>query len=271
VYTLVLLGLTTFTIPPLCLPANHVWLVHGIVLIASFAIYIVSVGWAINTGTLTAPEGSDSDDSAGSDDTSDSESISPRINSDPQPNQTFNPISSTTPLLPPQSRRPKTLRYHISYLLLGFAAICLAGYVLSHAASTIIDEFKISDVLFGVVILSVATTLPEKFIAVMSGRRGNAGILVANTAGSNIFLLALCLGVVILETKGNFPRGNVGALELGFLWGSTVALTATVWFGARFGRWIGGAMVVAYIAFVVLEFAVHLHTVPEHKFVHTTY
>jgi Ca2+/Na+ antiporter len=145
----------------------------------------------------------------------------------------------------------------MSYLLLGFSAICLAGYVLSHAASTIVDEFKISDVLFGVVILSIATTLPEKFIAVMSGRRGNAGILVANTAGSNVFLLSLCSGIVILDTKGDFPRGNVGALELGVLWGSTVAFTVTVWFGARFGRWIGGAMVVAYIAFIAIEFAVN--------------
>ena len=85
--------------------------------------------------------------------------------------------------------------YHIGNLVLGFLAIVLSSYVLSHAASNLVDEIGLSDVLFGVVILSIATTLPEKFIAVLSGWRGHTGILVANTVGSNIFLLSLCMGI----------------------------------------------------------------------------
>ncbi|KAI8932214.1 hypothetical protein NX059_011093 [Plenodomus lindquistii] len=283
-YSLVLLALTTFTMPILYFPADSVWMIHGTLLIAFFVIYIVSVGWAISRGRLTAPEGSDSGSSSGSDDTSDSDSSDGeeasntiaerrrnaggdrhgitepfRNDSSQRTTPAFLPDDSTIPLLPGKIRRKrKTLTYHISFLSLGFAAICLSGYVLSHAASTIVDEFKISDVLFGVVILAIATTLPEKFIAVMSGRRGHAGVLVANTAGSNIFLLTLCSGIVMLDTKGSFPRGNVGIFELAVLWGSTVACTATVWFGARLGRWVGGAMVVAYIGFVVLEIAVEV-------------
>ncbi len=138
--------------------------------------------------------------------------------------------------------------------MLGFLAICLAGYVLSHAATTITDEFGISDVLFGIVVLAIATTLPEKFVAVMSGHRGHAGILVANTAGSNIFLLALCSGIVMLDTSGKLERGNVNVAELGVLWGSTVAFTATVWFDGRFCRRIGFGMLIAYVTFIVLEF-----------------
>ncbi|KAF2014071.1 hypothetical protein BU24DRAFT_452834 [Aaosphaeria arxii CBS 175.79] len=278
-YSLVLLGLTTFTVPMLYLPARSVWLIHGILLVAGFSIYVASVGWAIKRGSLTAPTGSDSDSSNDSDDGSTSESNdrdeendvamerendaerdsyqaieSTHIEFNGQRTPTLNPVNSTTPLLTRPSRlKRRSLRYHIFYLLLGFLAICLAGYVLSHAASTIVDEFKMSDVCFGVVILAIATTLPEKFIAVMSGRRGYVGVLVANTAGSNMFLLTLCSGIVIIDTKGNFQRGNVGLLELGMLWGSTAAFTATVWFGARFCRWIGSAMIVAYIAFILLE------------------
>jgi Ca2+/Na+ antiporter len=106
--------------------------------------------------------------------------------------------------------------------------------VLSHAAISITDEFGISDVLFGVIILAIATTLPEKFIAVVSGHRGHVGILVANTAGSNIFPLALCAGIVMVDTSGNFNgTGNVTFPELCVHWGSILAFTATVWFGGR--------------------------------------
>jgi Ca2+/H+ antiporter len=228
---------------------------------------------------LTAPEGSDSDSSSDSNGTSDNESIdgddydnAAVERRDDTEGDGHGIIESshtdicgeTTPLIntvnsstkPLSHRRRRDLKYHVFYLLFGFFAICLAGYVLSHAASSIVDEFKMSDVLFGIVILAIATTLPEKFIAVLSGHRGYTGVLVANTAGSNIFLLTLCAGIVLLDTKGSFQNGSVGVLELGVLWGSTVAFTATIWVGARYCRWIGGLMMVGYIAFVVLEFAV---------------
>lgn len=133
-------------------------------------------------------------------------------------------------------RKRHTLRYYIFYLILGFLAICLAGYILSYAAINIIDELSILDVLFGIVILAIATTLPEKFVAVMSGRRERVGILVANTAGSNIFLLALCAGTVMLDTSGQVGRGNVGVAELGVLWGSTLAFTGTIWGGGGIAK-----------------------------------
>jgi Ca2+/H+ antiporter len=245
-------------------------------LIAFFAIYIGSVGWAISKGSLSAPE--DPEDDSSDDENSNGESSvdlagttaasadrnkevpngSARVDSNEQTNED---ASATTPRSHGASRRKRhTLRYHLLYLFLGFLAICLAGYILSHAATTITDEFGISDVLFGVVILAIATTLPEKFVAVISGHRGHAGILVANTAGSNIFLLALCSGIVMLDTSGKFDHGNVNIPELGVLWGSTVAFTATVWLGGKFCWWIGFAMLIAYIAFIVLEFTV-IHVV----------
>jgi Ca2+/Na+ antiporter len=264
IYSLVLLVLTTFVTPITYFSRRTIWLVCGSILIAFFVIYIGSVGWAISKGSLTAPEDSD-DESSDEESTIDvMERIPARTDENKDVPNGSALVESTGPAnqdgsspTPGASRRKRrTLRYHLFYLFLGFLAICLAGYVLSHAATSITDEFGISDVLFGVVILSIATTLPEKFVAVMSGHRGHAGILVANTAGSNIFLLSLCFGIVMLDTSGRLERGNVNIPELGVLWGSTLAFTATVWFGGRFCRLIGVGMLVAYIAFIVLEFTV---------------
>ncbi|EUC40407.1 hypothetical protein COCMIDRAFT_41257 [Bipolaris oryzae ATCC 44560] len=246
-YSLVLLVLTTFVTPITYFPNKIIWLVCGSVLIAFFAIYIGSMGWAISKGALTAPE--DSDDSSDGD-SSDGESIvgvvarrgphradthrhetngTTLAGNDEQTSLLVHSGSSTTQRSSgPSCRKHRTLGYHLFYLLIGFLAICLAGYVLSHAATAITDEFGTSDVLFGVVILAIATTLPEKFVAVMSGHRGHVGILVANTAGSNIFLLALCSGIVMLDTSGKLEHGNLSISELGVLWGSTLAFTLTV-------------------------------------------
>jgi Ca2+/Na+ antiporter len=268
IYSIVLLVLTTFALPGTYVEAKTARRVCGSLLIASFAVYIVSVGWAIRGGALTAPEDSDSDseDSDSSDDgessseaTTHNDAVAGRNIHIPQHSNQTTPCldTATTPLLPsPPRRRHHTLKYHTSHLFLSFLTLCLAGFVLSHAATAIIDSLHLSDALFGIVVLAIATTLPEKFVAVMSARRGHTGVLTANTAGSNIFLLTLCSGIVMLDGRGSEGGVGVGLVELGVLWGSTVVFTATVWFGARFCRAVACVMVVAYVAFIVLELVV---------------
>lgn len=246
IYSLLLLALTTAVVPIIYYPKTTVWIIFGPVLIAVFCLYFGVAAAAIVQGVLTAPEDSDSDSDSSSDGEEDQ-----------------NTVDSTTGLLsgqrqtqPARRRRGHSLVYHTGYLLLGFFAICLAGFVLSQAAINIVDAFEISDVLFSVVIVALATTLPEKFIAVISAHMGQPGIMVANCAGSNIFLLSLCCGIVMAATRGDLDRGSITLFEVAVLWVSTAAFTLTVWFGARFARWIGGTMLVAYIAFIVLEFTV---------------
>lgn len=259
IYSLLLLVITSFVTPVTYFHYKTIWLACGAILIAVFAAYFVSISWAISKGSLVAPEDSDDDSS---DDDSNTDSARTSIDQEESQNRETDALlpqggnSAPVPRSQGHNHRRRSLGYHIFYLVLGFLSICLAGYVLAHAATNIADGIGISDVLFGVIILSIATTLPEKFIAVISGRRGHIGILVANTAGSNIFLLSLCMGIIMLDTSGEFDGSNVNITELAVLWGSTLAFTLTVWFGGRLDRWIGGAMLAGYVAFIVLEFTV---------------
>lgn len=249
IYSLLLLGVTTVIAPITFFPREELWKVTGIILIVAFAIYIISVGWAISRGSLTAPEGSDSESESSSDDERDTEA--PPTSSRRRSN------GEQQPLLRPSenfARRRRSLWYHIGYLSLGFLTICLSGYVLSHAATNISDALGASEVLFGIVVLAIGTTLPEKFVAVISGNRGHGGILVANTVGSNIFLLTLCLGIVMVGSRGELgAAGGVDIVELVVLWVTTAVFTITVWTGGRFDRLIGGLMLLGYVAFIVVE------------------
>ena len=265
IYSLLLLGLTSFVTPLIYFPHRTIWLACGAVLVAAFAAYFVSIGWAISRGSLVAPADSDDDDSDDDSNTNSERAFFDQEGSESQETDALlHPEGSSAPISRSQrrNRSRRSLGYHILYLTVGFLSICLAGYVLAHAATNITGATGISDVLFGVIILSIATTLPEKFVAVMSGHRGHVGILVANTAGSNIFLLSLCMGIIMLDTSGEFDGSNVNIAELAVLWGSTLAFTLTVWVGGKVHRWIGGAMLAGYIAFIVLEFAV-IHNVAE--------
>lgn len=252
IYSALLLVVTTFVAPITYFQHRDTWFAFGVLLIAAFVLYLISIGWAISRGTLSAPEDSDDDTS----DESDAESVSHGPHESRETDALIRPTGSPSPRSSQPRARRHSLRYHVSYLIFGFLAICLSGYVLSQAATNIIDASGASEVLFGVVILAIATTLPEKFVAVLSGHRGRVGILTANTVGSNIFLLSLCMGIIFVDTSGDFNSGSVNLFELAVLWGSTLIFTLTVWIGGRFDRWVGALMLVAYVAFIVLEVTV---------------
>jgi len=160
-------------------------------------------------------------------------------------------ISCPSPLPRTPRHSPRRLRTQVFQLILGFLALSLSGYILSHSATSIASELNISRTVYGITILAFATTLPEKFVAVIGASRGHSGIVVANTVGSNVFLLTLCLGVVYVSGD---EAGIIIGFELAALLVSVVALAVIVFLGAR--RWMGAVLLVGYVVFFVLEFTV---------------
>lgn len=145
--------------------------------------------------------------------------------------------------------------YHLTHLTFGFLALSLSGYILSHSITTLSAEFSLSNTVLGITLLSFATTLPEKLVSIFSAKRGESGIIVANTAGSNIFLVTLCAGVLYLTGDVASLEGSVTLFEVACMWGSSVVLFGIVMFGGR--RWMGWALLAAYIAFIVCEFTMN--------------
>jgi Ca2+/Na+ antiporter len=226
--------------------------VAGGIFIGAFAIYLVSIAYVIYKGVLDAPEGSDTDES------DDDSSIDGR-DTEAQHDQ---PPAEISPLLPNDAggersahRQKHTLFYHVAQLILGFIALTISGYVLSHSAGSIADAFDLSGTVLGVTVLSFATTLPEKFVAVISATRGHSGIVIASTAGSNIFLLTLCLGITFVAGNQKELEGSLLPFELLVTWASSALLLPIVFFGSR--PWVGVVLLVAYVAFIVLEFTLY--------------
>ncbi|KAJ5733940.1 hypothetical protein N7493_002726 [Penicillium malachiteum] len=198
IYSSILLGITTLFVA-LAL-ADLLNRVTGILLIAAFVIYLLSIGYAIYKGVTAPPEMSDSDsDSDGDEDAS--------INGEERaPDQNNRTVSESSPLLETADSRPqgdkkppRRLYQHVFHLFFGLLALSLSGYILAHSAGAIADALQLSGTVFGLTVIAFATTLQEKFISVLSGVRGQGGVVVATTAGSNIFLLTLCVGVVAIS------------------------------------------------------------------------
>lgn len=237
--------------------------VTGGILIAVFAIYVISIGVAIYRGVAEAPALSDSDSDSDSDieDESDSNDVptqdqrvrSPDLETSPLLRNS-NASQQSAASLVHNKKNALTLYRHIIQLIVGLLALTLAGYLLARSAGVIADILDLSGTVFGLTIIAFATTLPEKFISVMSGSRGQGGIVVATTAGSNIFLLTLCVGIVaVAGVPVNQPDQAIW-FDLLMVWLSSLGFLAILFL--RPSRLAGVVLLVGYVAFLVLEFTV---------------
>ncbi|KAF7158929.1 hypothetical protein CNMCM5623_004108 [Aspergillus felis] len=240
IYAAVLLAITTLFV--VLAFFNQLNKIVGGFLIALFGVYLMSILYAIYKGVATAPELSDSDSDAGSTD------------------HVVDSVTEATPLIESQSdhipeRSTRSLLYHVTKLFFGLIALSLAGYLLSHSAVGIADSLHLSGTVFGLTIVSFATTLPEKLIAVISGSRGHVNIMAATTAGSNIFLLTLCAGVVALAGDTRNQSDTFVLFDLISVWVSSLGFFFVIIFGS--GRIAGVIFLAAYLAFLALEFTVY--------------
>lgn len=227
------------------------WIVGG-VLIAIFALYVISIIYAIYKGVVSPPELSDSDSDGEHSDSDDGESVNHPAISENSPLIEHEHTPSSTDK---GSRRSRSLTYHIFQLIVGFISLSLSGYILSHSAVTIADSLHLSGTVFGLTVVSFATTLPEKLIAILCGTRGHGSIMAATTAGSNIFLLTLCVGVIAVAGYQVQEADNFVLFELVAVWVSSLLFCAVIFLGM--GRNAGVVLLAAYLGFLCLEFTVY--------------
>ena len=236
--------------------------IAGAILVISFLGYVASIAYYIYKGVMAAPEDDDDDDDDddsddGASDSDDESETSDDTLRDPKKAPTAMTLldieKNSSPSPTTHKKPPRSTAFHIAQLLAGFLALSLSGYILSHSVSAIADAFSLSGTVLGITVLSIATTLPEKFVAICSGARGEHGIVVANTAGSNIFLLTLCAGVLFLAGDFETVVASVSRFDLAAVWVSSLLFFLVVFFGAK--RWMGGVLLSLYLVFIGVEFA----------------
>lgn len=233
---------------------NQLNRVTGGILIAIFGLYIISIGYAVYKGITEPPEMSDSDSDDEIPPTGDEQPIRQNGWTQTSASESSHLLENANASLEASEQsHQRPLYYHIFQLLFGLLALSLSGYILAHSAGSIADSLQLSGTVFGLTVIAFATTLPEKLISVLSGFRGQGGIVVATTAGSNIFLLTLCVGIVAIARNPVDQTDTFVLFDLVTVWLSALCLTVVVFLLGP-SCIAGLVLLAAYIAFLVLEF-----------------
>ena len=138
----------------------------------------------------------------------------------------------------------------MEYLLLivGFALLTFSADWLINGASGLAKRLNISDLVIGLTIVALGTSLPELITSVTAAKKGNADIAIGNIVGSNIFNILFVVGTTALITPVVYAQS--------FLVDSIVAVVSMVllWLlvlnkDKKLKRWGGAILLVGYVAY----------------------
>lgn len=85
---------------------------------------------------------------------------------------------------------------HFLIIILGFILLIYGADILVKGASGIAKRFNISEIIIGLTIVSLGTSLPELIITITSYSSNSQDLIIGNVIGSNICNLLLILGIL---------------------------------------------------------------------------
>lgn len=105
--------------------------------------------------------------------------------------------------------------------------------------------------LIGLTVVAIGTSAPELVTTVVSTLRGNRDIAIGNLLGSSIYNILLILGTTCLvSTEGLALPASLVRIDIPIMVAVALACIPIFVTGRRVGRGEGGAMVVAYVAYL---------------------
>ena len=153
----------------------------------------------------------------------------------------------------------KSMAVNIIFILIGLGLLVLGSNWLVDSAVKIARSIGVSELVIGLTIVAVGTSLPEIATSIIAALKGESDIAVGNAVGSNIFNLLGVLGLgAVVSPAGISVTENI--LRFDFLVMVFVALVTlpVFYLDNRISRAEGGLLLiyyVMYVAYVIMQAA----------------
>lgn len=138
--------------------------------------------------------------------------------------------------------------WNVLFVIGGAVAIIFGGDFVVDSAAEIARAFNMSELLVGLTIIAVGTSLPELVTSMVAAKKGEVDIAVGNAVGSCIFNIVLILGL-----SGMISPIGIQQLAYIDLIIMTVAIVLTFVFSfksKKINRWQGLILVAIYIGYL---------------------
>lgn len=142
--------------------------------------------------------------------------------------------------------------FNIFIILIGLAFLIIGAELLVRGASNIAKKFHIPEILIGLTIVSIGTSMPELIITVKSALKGSTDLILGNAIGSNLCNLLLILGIMGL-IKPIYIQKETKKIHIPIAFVSTIILLiiSILKEDGIMNSFLGVILVILFIAYMV--------------------
>jgi cation:H+ antiporter len=149
---------------------------------------------------------------------------------------------------------PKNLTKDIVLIIVGLVGLIGGAQLMVNSSINIAKVFNISELVIGVTIVAIGTSLPELAASVVSSFKAEGDISLGNVLGSNIFNILMVIGFLSLFS----PVLAQGEFTISLHFTFMVALTLLIWpilkFSAKITRVHGVFLIAVYLVYMYLSY-----------------
>ncbi len=139
----------------------------------------------------------------------------------------------------------------IIWLVVGLGTLLIGAELLVNGAIGVATELGISEVVIGILVVALGTSLPELAVSLASALKGEYGLAIGNIVGSNIFNLLAVIGIAATIEPSALPP-TVLSLHIFVMVAFTLVLFAMTYDydeRSELSRLEGAALLAAFLAY----------------------
>jgi len=138
----------------------------------------------------------------------------------------------------------------IVFIAIGFAMLMLGAQWLVDGSSAIARKYHIPEIIIGLTIVSIGTSMPELMVSITSALEGHSDISIGNVIGSNLCNLLLILGLTSLIAPLKFQK-NTKKYEIPIMVDATILVFILANVGKSISRFDGLIISIVFIMFIL--------------------
>ena len=135
-------------------------------------------------------------------------------------------------------------------IVLGFAMLILGANLLVDGSSNVAKKFHIPEIIIGLTIVSIGTSMPELFVSITSALDGFPDMAIGNVVGSNVANLLLILGMSSIINSIAFKR-ETRLIEIPMCLSVTILFMTICNIGSNVTRMDAIILLIAFVAFII--------------------
>lgn len=136
----------------------------------------------------------------------------------------------------------------VVFIISGLILLVLGANLLVDGAIAVAKYFGLSEVIIGLTVIAIGTSLPELATSAIAAKKGEADVALGNAIGSNVLNILAVLGITALIQPISLE--GIRTLDLGVMLGSAILLNVLLGRNFILDRLEGSILIIGYVIYV---------------------